>query len=240
MKYVITLKDRITSYQIDYKQLYNYQDTEHATADQHVRSQWLEGNYQCDCNRALFLWNYEGEELPCNSFQDDIDQRIDLLKIVDTTGRQVWPIEPEPTCVICKMGFYRADQEPISVSDTEVVCNSECKKIFDAGYLDYYQWLHREEGSTSILLDITKHYLMGKLPENITVRMVEYKRIAGEIILVSDVPEWQQFTLEEITIDDHVLVVGYGPQSRTLMIGQEDEEDLTSPRIVVTTKELTE
>lgn len=94
MKYIITLKDRVTGDQIDYRQPYDYQDTKYATTDQHVRSQWLEGNYECDCNRALFLWNYEGEGLPCNSFQDDINRRIDLLKIVDTMGRQVWSAEP--------------------------------------------------------------------------------------------------------------------------------------------------
>jgi len=70
MKYTITLKDRVTGDQIDYTQPYNYVDTKSAVADQHVRSQWLEGNYECDCNRALFLWNYIGVELSCNSFQD--------------------------------------------------------------------------------------------------------------------------------------------------------------------------
>lgn len=144
MKYIVTLKDRVTGYKIDYEQPYDYQDTKYATADQQVRSQWLEGNYECDCNRALFLWNYEGEKLPCSSFQDDTDRRIDLLKIVDITDRQVWPAEP--ICTICKtiIDFYRS-KKPISVSDTKVVCDSECEEIFNAGYPDYYAWLLREQ-----------------------------------------------------------------------------------------------
>lgn len=93
MKYIITLKDRITGYQREYVQPYDYQDRPErsSTADEQVKYQWLEGNYECDCNRALFLWDHEGEELSCNKYQDDTTRRIDLLKIIDATGHQVWP-----------------------------------------------------------------------------------------------------------------------------------------------------
>lgn len=93
MKYKITLKDRATGYQRDCAHGYDYQDDPERfyTADTKVKYQWLEGNCECDCNRALLLWNFKGEEVPCNQYQDDATRRIDLLKIVDAPGRQIWP-----------------------------------------------------------------------------------------------------------------------------------------------------
>lgn len=95
MKYTVTLKDRVTGDRRDYTQDYDYQDDaddpeRYYTADEKVAYQWLEGNYECDCNRALFLWNWAGEEVPCNQYQNDATRRIDLLKIVDDTGRLVY------------------------------------------------------------------------------------------------------------------------------------------------------
>jgi len=84
MKYTVTLRDRVTGDQKEYTQPHNY-------SDEHIRFQWLEGKYACDCNRSLVLWDDEDKELPCNRPKDDTTRRIDLLKIVDETGRLVWP-----------------------------------------------------------------------------------------------------------------------------------------------------
>ena len=96
MKYTVTLKDGMTGDQRDCIQDYDYQDDpeRYYTADEKVKYQWLEGNYECDCNRALFLWNWDGEEVPCNQYQNDFTRRIDLLKIVDSTGRLIYERPP--------------------------------------------------------------------------------------------------------------------------------------------------
>jgi hypothetical protein len=49
---------------------------------------WSEGNYSCDCNRCLFLWNWDdSKDLPCNTEEP----RIIVDKIVRTdTGATVY------------------------------------------------------------------------------------------------------------------------------------------------------
>lgn len=88
MKYTATLKDRITGYQRDCPQLFDYQDDERGTAEEKVIYQWVEGNGACDCSRADFLWDRIDADVPCNSKNDT--RRIDLLQLVDEGGRVVW------------------------------------------------------------------------------------------------------------------------------------------------------
>ncbi len=43
--------------------------------DEGLHYMWGEGNYSCDCNRSLFLWDWsdeEGEVLDCNSMDNQI------------------------------------------------------------------------------------------------------------------------------------------------------------------------
>lgn len=71
MKYIFTLKDRLTGEIKEYVSNYKYSIKD-------LLYQWLEGNFECDCNRALFFWNWE-KELPCNTSKEN--RRIDLLQI---------------------------------------------------------------------------------------------------------------------------------------------------------------
>lgn len=88
MKYTVTLKDRVTGYQREYTQPFDYQDNERGTAKEKAVHQWVEGNYACDCSRADFLWHRIDVDVPCNNKDDT--RRIDLLRLVDEDGRVVW------------------------------------------------------------------------------------------------------------------------------------------------------
>lgn len=89
MKYTAMLRDRVTGYQRDHTQLFNYQDDEHDTAEEKAIYQWTEGNFACDCVRADFLWKDVDANVPCNSKNGT--RRIDLVRLVDVSGRVVWP-----------------------------------------------------------------------------------------------------------------------------------------------------
>jgi hypothetical protein len=54
---------------------------------------WSEGNFSCDCNRCLFLWNWDdAKDLPCNTE----DPRIIVDKIVRIdTGETVYTETPD-------------------------------------------------------------------------------------------------------------------------------------------------
>ena len=83
MKYIIKLKDRLTGYERDYIRDYPYEVTD-------LLYLWLEGNFACDCNRALFLWDWE-IELPCN--RDERNRRIDLIYIKELkSGKIIYEI----------------------------------------------------------------------------------------------------------------------------------------------------
>ncbi len=99
---------------------------------------------------------------------------------------------------------------------------------------------HEDDRQSTLMNElhqIISLYVKGELPENIKVYAVRYRKgPKGEIILLSDTPEWieprvkplppksynEKITLEEIMIDGQVIVAGYGPLFRTLMIGQEE------------------
>ncbi len=51
---------------------------------------WTEGNYSCDCNRSLFLYDHNPDkELPCNIF----DNIIEIDKIEDATTKKILHIQ---------------------------------------------------------------------------------------------------------------------------------------------------
>jgi hypothetical protein len=82
-------------------------------------------------------------------------------------------------------------------------------------------------------------YLQGHLPEDMTVYEIPIERTAyGDYQIVSGYPAWLQppptdtdavsvtkenITLEEYHIGEQVVFAGYGPATRTLMIGKERE-----------------
>lgn len=83
MKYFITLQDIRDGYQKRYYAEYEWEDE----ADMFYM--WFEGNYACDCNRSLFLYNGdETQELACNIYDDD--NVIKIVKIEDETGKQIY------------------------------------------------------------------------------------------------------------------------------------------------------
>jgi len=67
-KYRITLKDKISGYKRSFIEKYEVYEDGTDIADY----MWHEGNYSCDCNRSLFLWNWKREELPCNNGDNQI------------------------------------------------------------------------------------------------------------------------------------------------------------------------
>jgi len=84
MKYIYTLFDKKTGLQSEYKEDYDWDN------ESTMLFQWLENNYDCDCNRSIFLYGYdEKTNYPCCS--GEADRQIDLLKITDQeTGKVVY------------------------------------------------------------------------------------------------------------------------------------------------------
>jgi hypothetical protein len=60
-------------------------------ADYNMGYLWEEGNYSCDCNRSLFLWNFvDAKKLEC----DLGENRIELVELEPKDDRtphhQIW------------------------------------------------------------------------------------------------------------------------------------------------------
>lgn len=65
-KVQITLRDKVTGYSRTIER-----ETDDIEAE---RFMWEEGAYACDCNRSLYLWDWdESKELSCQ------DERVDLI-----------------------------------------------------------------------------------------------------------------------------------------------------------------
>jgi hypothetical protein len=87
MKYIFTLKDSVTGYQRDYIDSWDY-------SEDGLIFYWTDGNFGCDCNRALALWNWsdEAKDIPCNVEGN----RIRLLRIAEQeTGHIIHETEQE-------------------------------------------------------------------------------------------------------------------------------------------------
>ncbi len=79
MQYIFHLQDTVSGDSTEYHDNYEYDE-------EGVLYQWLEGNYSCDCNRSLFLWNWdETKHLPCNMGLN----QIKLTKIIRPDGTEV-------------------------------------------------------------------------------------------------------------------------------------------------------
>lgn len=131
MKYTITLdyQGKHYSFQDDY----DYQGwDEYNTADYQVTYLYTEGNYNCDCNRSDFLYQYcdvdfehdpqaEWDEsykdgawtLPCGD-------TITLISLCDEGGRVVWP-EPVETDTLLFVRQANGLYVPVT--------NSECTPL---------------------------------------------------------------------------------------------------------------
>ena len=79
-KYIVTLKDIRSSHIVELDEDYPWGDD--GTGNDHgVVWIWTEGNYECDCNRSLFMGI---DELPCNA-NDNI---IELVSIFSVNGNK--------------------------------------------------------------------------------------------------------------------------------------------------------
>jgi hypothetical protein len=75
-KYRITLKDSVTGDTRTFEQKSSGDDA--LDADRNIEYLWDEGNYSCDCNRSLFLWNFDrAKELKCDLGKN----RIELVEL---------------------------------------------------------------------------------------------------------------------------------------------------------------
>lgn len=78
----IYLTDTSTGISKVYHDNFDWEEPDHA-----IR-QYIRGNYECDCNRSLFFYNWQKEPYPCNSESNVII----LDKITDrNTGRILFP-----------------------------------------------------------------------------------------------------------------------------------------------------
>jgi hypothetical protein len=63
--YSITLKDTVTGDTRTFEEKSSGDDA--SDADRNIEYLWEGGNYACDCNRSLFLWNFDKtKELKCD------------------------------------------------------------------------------------------------------------------------------------------------------------------------------
>lgn len=66
---VATLRNRLTGETLNYIDDDWEDDSEVST----VEFMWTEGNYSCDCNRSLFLYEWDDtRQLPCNEAKNEI------------------------------------------------------------------------------------------------------------------------------------------------------------------------
>lgn len=79
-KYRITLKDTLTGDTRTFEQ--SMSDDTPQAADHVMEYLWNDGNYGCDCNRSLFLWQFDdNKQLPC----DFLKNRIELVELEPIT-----------------------------------------------------------------------------------------------------------------------------------------------------------
>jgi hypothetical protein len=91
MKYTIHLRNKLTGETRVYKDEYDWQDSGEYEAEELMLFMYEEGNYSCDCNRSLFLYDWnEDKKLECGG---DI---IVIDKIEETeSGKIVFDGEEE-------------------------------------------------------------------------------------------------------------------------------------------------
>lgn len=86
MKYIFTLHDTTNGYEKKYYDDFDWDD------EGDMLYQWLEGNYSCDCNRLMFLYDWIAEKhLKCG------EGTIKIIKIQNEKGELVLPEDEEKT-----------------------------------------------------------------------------------------------------------------------------------------------
>jgi hypothetical protein len=91
-EYVETYSDEPEPWEVD-SLLFERETYYQKGLEDYARYQWLDGNYSCDCNRSLFLYDHDPEkELPCD---DGIHRVIELdslkvngVEILDKCGSE--------------------------------------------------------------------------------------------------------------------------------------------------------
>lgn len=68
-KYKITLKDKVSGYSRTFYEDYDIDED----GNDGAYYMWNDGNYSCDCNRSLFLWEWKKEELECSGETNQIE-----------------------------------------------------------------------------------------------------------------------------------------------------------------------
>lgn len=76
-RYRITLKDTVTGDTRTFEESMTGETADEA--DETMEYLWEDGNYGCDCNRSLFLWNFNrNKELNCDLGKN----RIELVELM--------------------------------------------------------------------------------------------------------------------------------------------------------------
>jgi hypothetical protein len=76
VKIEVDLRDTLTGHKKTYVEESSDDNVDHET----VVFMWSEGNYSCDCNRSLFLWDWDRDkDLPCS--QPDGRIVVDSLRV---------------------------------------------------------------------------------------------------------------------------------------------------------------
>lgn len=91
MKYTVTIRNNETGEIKVHKDNYDWKDNTEGgyltTAFEGFTYQWTDGNFGCDCNRAIFMYGYDKEAgRKCST------GKFDLIKIVDEDGNE-YPVD---------------------------------------------------------------------------------------------------------------------------------------------------
>ncbi len=87
MKFTVTIRNNETGEIKIHHDTYDWEDNNHGeyftSAFEGFTYQWTEGNFGCDCNRAIFMYGYDKEQQrSCTS------GLFDIIKIVDESGNE--------------------------------------------------------------------------------------------------------------------------------------------------------
>lgn len=78
MKYIFTLYDPITNITKEHIDNYDYKDINH------MYYQWFEGNFSCDCNKRIFIYNTDTDtDYSCGD-------EVIILQIKEKNGKIIY------------------------------------------------------------------------------------------------------------------------------------------------------
>lgn len=89
---ICTLRRKSDGKVVEYRDPYDYPDLGNPDNASGAVGYWTDGNFGCDCNRGTAFAGASGEADP--GYDCGNGEEIELLKIVTTTGRVLFPEEP--------------------------------------------------------------------------------------------------------------------------------------------------